>query len=206
MSTFLQMRTKIADYLDRSDLTDQIKDAINRAIEYYEKERFWFNEKVGTFATVANTKNYGSAGGVPTDIAEIDYVEVTQSGKEYELKPRTFDYIKQRQGYDPTGLPTDYAFYQENFYLNPVPNGIYTITISYQQKYTALSADADTNDFTTDAEDLIEARSRWWLYKNVIKDREEADLAKQDELDALNSLREKTRKLIATGYVKPTCF
>jgi len=206
MSTFLQMRTKIADYLDRSDLSSQINDAINRAIEYYEKERFWFNEKTGTFATVANTKNYSSAGGVPTDIAEIDYVEVTQSGKEYEVEPRTYNYIKRPQGYDVTGLPKYYAFYQENFYLDPIPNAIYTITISYQQKYTALSADGDSNDFTTDAEDLIEARALWWLYGRIIKDKELADSAKQDELNALSSLREKTRKLIATGYVRPTSF
>ncbi len=206
MSTLSDMRSRIADDLDRSDLSTQIDKAINRAIEYYEKERFWFNEKVGTFATAANQKNYGSSDGIPTDMAQRDYVEITVSGKEYRLTERTYDYIKELIGNDMTGEPTDYAYYQENFYLYPVPNAVRTITVSYQQKYTTLSADADTNDFTTDAEDLIEARARWWLYLRVIKDREQSELAKSEEQDALLSLRIKTEKLIMSGKIRPTQF
>lgn len=206
MTQLSVMRSRIEDYLDRSDLETQVTLAINRAIEYYEKERFWFNEKTGTFSTVANQKNYSSSDSIPTDMAQIDYVEVTASGKEYELTPRTYDYIKELIGFDMTGQPTDYAYYQENFYLYPVPNAVYTITVSYQQKYTALSADTDENDFTTDAEDLIEARSLWWLYKNIIHDNEQADSAKIAELDALASLRKKTYKLTATGYARPYQF
>jgi hypothetical protein len=206
MATLSDMRSRIADDLDRSDLSTQIDKAINRAIEHYERQRFWFNEKIATFNTVANQKNYGSADGIPTDLAEIDYVEVTVSGKEYKLTPRTYPYIRELIGYDMTGQPYDYCYYQENFYFYLIPNAVYTITVSYQQKYTALSADADTNDFTTDAEDLIEARARKWLYARVIKDQEQAQIADLEEREALAALREKTDKLIGTGFVRPTCF
>jgi hypothetical protein len=206
MSTFLQMQSQIADDLDRTDLTTQIKKAINRSIEYYEKERFWFNEKVSTFSTVANQKNYSSSDGIPTDIAEIDYVEITISGKEHKLKRRTYDYVKERIGFDMTGEPTDYCYYQENFYLYPIPNAVRTITVSYQQKYSELSGDTDTNDFTTEAEDLIESRARWWLYLKTIKDSDQAQIAKSEEIDALLSLRAKTEKLLSTGFITPTQF
>jgi hypothetical protein len=206
MSTFLEMKNRIADDLDRTDLSTQIAKAINRAIEYYEKERFWFNEKVSTFSTVANQKNYGSSDGIPTDIAEIDYVEITVSGKEYELHTRTYSYIKKLIGYDMVGEPTDYCYYQENFYFYPIPNAARTITISHQQKYAELSADSDTNDFTTEAEDLIESRARWWIYSRIIKDREQAEVAKADEIEALQALRTKTEKLTSTGSLRPTKF
>lgn len=206
MSTLAQMRSRIADDLDRTDLSAQIDKAINRAIEHYEKERFWFNEKVSTFLTVANQKNYGSADSIPTDIAEIDYVEVTYSNNEHKLKARTFDWIKERQGYDATGEPSDYCYYQENFYLYPIPTAARTITVSYQQKYSEMTMDADTNDFTTDAEDLIESRAKWWLYLRIIKDKEQAMSAREEEIEALNSLRAKTYKLKSTGFVTATEF
>jgi hypothetical protein len=206
MSTLAQMRSRIADDLDRSDLSTQIDKAINRAIEYYEKERFWFSEKIATFNTVANQKNYSSSDSIPTDIAEIDYVEVTVSGKEFPLYLKPYPYIKEKQGSDATGVPSEYAYYQENFYLWLIPNAVYTITVSYQQKYSELTLDADTNDFTTDAEDLIEARARAWLYARVIKDIDQAQIAKTEENEALAALREKTRKLISIEQVTPTHF
>jgi hypothetical protein len=198
------MRSRIEDDLDRTDLSTQITKAINRAIEYYESERFWFSEKVGTFVTIANQSNYGTADGAPSDIAEIDYVEITLSGKEYPLTDRSYTYIKDRIGADVTGEPSDFAYYQEKFYFYPIPNAVRTITISYQQKYAELSADGDTNDFTTDAEDLIEARARWWIYSRIIKDQEQANIAKAEEADALQNLRIKTEKL--TGVITSTSF
>lgn len=206
MSTLSQMRSRIADDLDRSDLSTQIDKAINRAIEFYESERFWFSEKVSTFSTVANQKNYSSSDGIPTDMAEVDYVEVTVSGKEYKLTPKTYDYIKELISSDSTGEPSDYCYYQENFYFYPIPNAVRTISVSYQQKYSELSLDADSNDFTTEAEDLIEARARAWIYARVIKDPEQASIAKTEEMDALRGLRIKTEKLIATGKLRPTSF
>lgn len=208
MSTLAQMRSRIADDLDRTDLSTQIDKAINRAIEYYEKERFWFNEKIATFTTVASQKNYSSSDGIPTDILEIDYVEVTINGREDKLIRRTYDWIRELIGFDGTGYPTDYCYYQENFYFYLIPNGAYTITVSYQQKYsgTQLSSDSDTNDFLSYAEDLIEARARAWLYARVIKDVDQAQIAKAEENEAIAALREKTRKIIGTHQVQLTHF
>jgi hypothetical protein len=208
MSTFAQMRAVIADDLDRSDLTTQINRAINRAITHYEKERFWFNEKTGTFSTVANQSSYGSADSIPTDMAEIDYMEVTVTSTDKpEIKGgKTFSEIAYLIGGGGTGsYPEHYAFYQEKLYFYPIPDSVKTITVYYQQKYTELSADADTNDWTTYAEDLIESRACWWIYSRILKDMEQANMYKGVELDALESLRAKTEKLIKSE-IKPTEF
>lgn len=207
MSTFSDMRSRIADDLNRSDLTTQINKAINRAIEHYENNRFWFNETTGTFVTVANQQAYSTSDGLPSDIAEIDVVKITFSSTDKpELTRRSYQWLQETDISAVTGRPSDYAWYKSNLYLYQIPNSIWTVTISYQKTYSALSGDSDTNDWTTDAEDLIEARARWWLYKRVIKDMEEAESAKLEELEALRALQAKTTKLISTGKIRATQF
>lgn len=198
MSTFAQMRAVIADDLNRSDMTTQINRAINRAIHYYTKERFWFNEKTSTFSTTNTVKNYDSST-IPTDIAQIDYMEIVVSGSDLELTPITYTEIESMDVNHQTGIPSKYAWYKENIYLFPIPNNTYTVNISYQQTYADLSADSDTNDWTTSAEDLIEARACWWIYARVLKDQDQANSYKALEIDALESLREQTTKLIDVG-------
>ena len=208
MSTFLQMQQRIADDINRTDLTTQIKKAVNRAIEFYAKTaRFWFNEKTATFATVASQFNYGSADGIPTDMREIDYVKIALSStNNVPLIPRTYDYVQTANVGNLTGTPADYAYYKENFWLYPVPAAVYTITVSYAKSYAELILDADTNDFTEEAEDLIEARAEWWLYKRVIKDYDAATIAKSEEQEALIALLAETARITASNRIRPSSF
>lgn len=193
MSTFVQMRAVIADDLDRSDMTTQINRAINRAIKYYEKEPFWFKETTGTFSTSSGTKIYTTAT-IPTDISKIDRMEVVVSGNDQPLTEVTFDEIEDIDFSHQTGIPDRFAFYSNSIYLYPIPNGTYTIRLAYTKTYAQLSADSDTNDWTTEAEDLIECRALWTLYSRTIKDDEEANKYKAAEEDALQALRSKTEQ------------
>lgn len=205
MSTLSEMRTRIADDLDRSDLSTQIDKAINRAIIHYQKEPFWFKETTGTFTTVAGTKAYGTADGLPSDIGEIDYVEIVVSGSDYQLTKKDITWIEQANPQDTRGEPSHYAWYQNKMWLYLVPNAVRTVRIYYTKKYTALATDNAENDWTTYAEDLIEARARWWLYLRVIMNTEQAGLAKQEELDALQALREKNEGYVVAS-IPPTAF
>ena len=205
MSTFLQMKTRVADDIKRSDLTTQIGVSINRAIEFYEKERFFFNETNGTFSTVSGQESYGTSDSIPTTIAEIDTVTITQTSTNiFTLGKTSFESIRglNAGGTTATGVPIYYSFYQEKFWFYPIPNGVYTITVYFKKNYAQLSADGDTNDFTEEAEDLIEARARWWLYKRIIRNYEDANEAKAEEIEALGSLMSKTTMLISTGSVQ----
>lgn len=198
MSTFAQMRSVIADDLDRSDMTTQINRAINRAIQHYEKEPFWFKETVGTFSCVASQKIYTTSI-IPTDISQIIRLEVVVSGNDQPLKEVTFDEIEDIDYSHSTGIPDRYAYYDESIYLYPIPNDTYTIRIAYTKTYTELSLDADTNDWTTEAEDLIECRALWTIYARTIKDDEEASKYKTLEEDALKALRAKTEQYNGTN-------
>jgi hypothetical protein len=208
MSTFAQVKSRIADDLNRTDLDTQIGVAINRAIRYYyNRFRFYFNQTSTTFSTVANQFAYGTSDGIPAYVKEIDFLSVQLSSQSIqELTPRTFEWIQQMNTGNLTGTPTDYAYYQEKIYLYPVPNTVFTMNLFYTKSYADLSSASDTNDFTEEAEDLIEARAEWWLYSRIIKDYDAAATAKQEESDALIQLVTETTRITSSKQVRPTNF
>lgn len=207
MSTLQQMRSRIADDINRTDLNSQIDKAINRAITHYEKNRFFFNETTGLFSTINGQASYGTADGLPSDIKEIDVATITLSSTFIPtLTRRTYQYIQKYNIGNILGQPYDYAWYQGKLYLYFTPNNVWPVTLSYQKSYGTLSADSDTNDFLTYAEDLIESRASWWVYTRILKDRDSANDSKAEEMDALASLLGKTDKLISTGRITASDF
>lgn len=206
MSTLAQMRSRISDKLLRSDLNSQIDESINAAIEFYEAYRFWFSEKTSTFTTVAGQKSYGSADSVPTDIREIDLVRVTVSGTYYYPTRKTYQYIEEIDTTGFRGYPDFYAYYQEKFYFYPIPNAAWTVTVSYQQSYTELSADADTNDFTTYARKLIECHALALINSEILNDVQQASIYQQKVAIELQNLVTRTEKLISSNSLISTSF
>lgn len=207
MSTYAEMIARIADDLDRTDVNTQIGLAINRAIEYYaKKHRFWFNEATATFNTVASQFNYTSTDTGISTLREIDYVKIAISASNnYELVPITYKQIQDDNVSATTGQPSEYAYYKENFYLYEIPDAVYTITVSYVKSYATLTG-SSSNDFTTNAEDLIESRATWWLAKRILHDEELARSAKESEMDSLEALKTETNRIKQTGRLDPTEF
>lgn len=202
MATFSAMRSRIADDLDDSTVDTQIGVAINRAIDHYQSERFWFTEAIATFATVADQDSYGTGDGIPSDINKIDTLQVTVNNDFIRLFEKTYDWMKLVDSGRISGRPTFWTWYEDKIFLYPTPDDAYTITVSYTKNYVDLSADGDTNDFTDNAEDLIEARAEYWMYTRVVKDFEAAKFAKQEEVEALTALRSITSKRVATGRLQ----
>lgn len=79
MSTYAQMQAKIADDLNRSDLTTQIQREINRAIRKYASFPFWFSSTSANFQTANGQWTYDTADGIPSNIRIVDYLRVNQS-------------------------------------------------------------------------------------------------------------------------------
>jgi hypothetical protein len=208
MSTLLEMRSRIADDLDRTDLSTQIDKAINRAITFYLKENFWFKETSSSFSLVVNQEEYiKGSGGVPSDIGAIDIMELQYSGNKYVLVEITPFELEARQTLDAVGTPDQFAQYQDRIKFYPIPNqASMTCLIKYTKSYSTLVNDSDTNDWLVYCEDLIEARARGWINRRILKDYEAANADKQEENDALSGIRKVNQQKTGNGRVIVTQF
>lgn len=195
--TYGNLQSRIADDLNRTDLTSQIKENILLAIQHYKGERFWFNETSTTLASVTS-QGYVTA---PTDIIRIDHFYITISGRNIEMLPEDLDSVI---GYRPTtnGRPRAFCYYQDRFELDRLADQIYSMPLYYVKELSQLSSDSDTNNWTTNAEDVVVFHAEKMLYANVIKDTEKAQTAGALETAALTELRSRAKARTTTGYTK----
>jgi hypothetical protein len=210
------MQTRIADELGRNDLAASllnatvtpIQNAIQSAITQYEHERFWFNEARATTSTVAPVSGVGtSAYALPTDVVEIDTLSVTRNDTRTWLDEMPWTGIDALLGTTTSfGQPLYYAVYQQEFWLYPIPDAAYTLTLSYVKKLSTLSASTDTNAWMVEGEPLIRTRAKVLLLIETIKDPDGAGSLEALEQDILQRLRSRSGKLIATGHIRPFEF
>lgn len=203
MSDFFTMYSRIADDLNRDDLNTQIKKAINRSINHYSTESFWFNETTGTVTTVSGTRVYATnSGALPSNIRNIIDAQLANGTTRYTLLPELIDASNYNEPTNTRGIPGWYAWFSGSLYLRPTPNAVYTITLYYTKSYSDLSADSDQNDFTNYAEDLIEYRSLAWLSARLLKNFEEANYYRGLEAEALAELRRQSVMKQSTGRLR----
>ena len=200
MSDFATMKLRILDDLDRNDITSQAGSAIKTAIAFYEHTRFWFLEQRSTSSTTAGQEFYG----LPADFQDDDSLVLEVSNYTYPLTKRhystTEDWFVKSSTF--TGQPTDYAIYDEQIRLYPVPNEAYTMTLSYQKTASALSADGDTNEWMVEGEELIRSRAEFNLFARMLRDYDAAQAVKITEQEVLSQHTRLTNARLLTGHTK----
>jgi len=202
MSTLGTLKTNIATLLRRDDLTAEIAIAIARAIQHYEREVFTFNEARSTaLTTTVATRTVP----LPSDFVRTDKLLVTVNNSTYEVLAEPGGIGELEALYfssSNTGAPSIYAIYAGAFYLYPIPDATYTLTLDYVQRPAALATDNDSNAWTTDAEELIEARAMWWLQSQVIHDNDAAQASQMREMMALAGLRREATLRASSGRLR----
>src|SRR6478609_1432785 len=211
MSTYGDLKTRIADEMKRTTLTTQIQNHVLDAVKFYGATRFALNEKQGTITTIAGTRYYDAntvaPGTLPADIAEIDTIICTVSGREYPLRRASQSELNDIDGGTSlAGDPTQFAWYAGKLRLYPTPSAARVLTLSYQYILTAMSSSGDTNFWTNEAEELIRCRAKKTLCMHVTMDAEMAGAMAVGEREALAELKKAARKLQASGHVKATRF
>lgn len=208
-NTFITMVNRIATELRRSNLTAEIKNAINDAIWSESNQRFYFNEVRGeadttfSFATVAGTEFYPDLGFVEVD-AMYYYIGQTR----YNILPWSkleADRIA-RGGPIVTSQPVLYSRSAGKFRIFPKPNVVVTIYVDGFGSLvpTPLVNDNDTNAWMNEAEPLIRAVAKSILLKDVIRDYGEATATDAIAADYRTSLLGQTTLVQGTGEMRPT--
>lgn len=209
MTTFLVMQTAIAAELVNEPVTTaQIKTAINRAIKLYRAKPFFFNQSVsGTFNTVASQQYYTSADlDAISTLSHIMNMKTTISGttgSTIPVKVRHNDDIEDIQDGTVTGIPAMYAYVNQSIRLYPIPNAVLAVTFAYYQRFAELSADADTNAWMTDGEELIRQRAKIILALDNLHADEIAMRCMPLEQGALKELHAETRRRMGNVLLFP---
>lgn len=172
MSTFGEIQSRInSDYLNRTDLSAATQRSIFAAIRHYEGQRFNFNET----ATALTTSAGQSFIAFPSNLIVLDYVQITEASSDIALIYRDYDWIKRANVTRTQSVPTHYTVYQNRIELFPIPDSAYSVPVAYIKRLTALSADADTNAWTSgEAEDVIVYHATKLMWANVLRNTDEA--------------------------------
>jgi len=150
-ATYSDLKTSIAGYLARSDLTNQIPDFITFAENRLCRElRVRQMLKSVTTATVSGDSTVE----VPSDFLEIrDFVVLTNP-----IQPLSYSSPSTLSN-DPraseVGVPKSYTILANEFLLSPSPDGVYTLRLLYYSAPPYMSSTNASNVFLNVAPDAL---------------------------------------------------
>jgi hypothetical protein len=141
INTYATLVTAIGNWLDDATLTDRIPEfiALNEA-ELSRVLRTPEMETVSTGVTVASTQTVA----LPTGLRQLRSLAIiTDYNSKLQAVP--LPVLLETFADQATGRPTHYALADENVYLGPTPDGVYTVQFLYRGGVTALTDVATTN-------------------------------------------------------------
>lgn len=207
MTTFGAMKTRIATELDRSgdaDFVALIGEHINEAIQLNRAAGWWFLEgpTSGTYTSTTTAGNQYVAR--YAGLQRLDSLLVTLSGQPESLLAAEWrDMEEWHSGGSSSGDPSHYALYADRVRLYPTPASALTLTWSGTFSESALSADADTNDWMTHGWPYIKAYATMTLYRDVLRDDAGEAASSRAAIMARKELDRETAKRASTRRIKP---
>lgn len=142
ITTYSELKTAIANWLNRDDLTSVIPDFIALAETDFNRKLRTRQMIVRATATLAD--QYIS---LPSDFLEIDgYIQLNSSPprKLTPVSPEQMQIERRRKG-DVPGIPDTFTVIGDALEVNATPNQSFEIEMAYFQKVPALSATNTSN-------------------------------------------------------------
>ena len=158
LGTFSDLKTSIASWLARDDLTAQIPDFITLAESRMNKElRLRHMLKRANANTAADDDTVA----LPANFLEARdmYVEGSPKKQLDFVTPSQFSKI---HAGSETGKPVAFTIVGSEFRLGPTPDGVHTLEITFYQKIPALSDTTTSNDILVHYLDI-------YLYASLIE-------------------------------------
>ena len=151
LAKFSDLKTSVANYLNRTDLTTVIPDFIVLTENRLNRDlRVRTNLARAETTTTASTAFYN----LPTDLIELRNITYDTTLQSYALEYLSPESISREYGAYTSGMPRAYTNLGKNIKLSPTPDAAYTININYFQKLVALSDSNTTNNILTEFPEL----------------------------------------------------
>ena len=142
LSTYTELKSAIANWLNRSDLTTEIGDDFIKLVESE------YNSKLRIKAMLTSKTDYSvdaETVAVPTGFLQVRDFYIVQGTNKYSLTYMPPTQMDQVKGGSTTGRPNVYTILGTNFRFAPTPDATYTATINYYIAIDALSGSTATN-------------------------------------------------------------
>lgn len=150
ISTYSELKTAVANWLNRSDLTTYIPDFIALG-----EARIYRELRIRAMEASLSSAISSGVISVPNDYVELKHARVDGTPV-HGLQRKTDEWIYQNY---PTrssdGKPKFMARDGSSFIFGPYPDSDYTIKGTYYKRLTALSDSNTTNWFTTNAPGIL---------------------------------------------------
>ena len=151
IGTFAELKTAAANWLDRSDLTDRIPEFISLAEARFNRVlRIRDMETVSTaISTSAGTREYS----LPTGFVQMKEFHLTTD----PITPLAYitpEMMSRMWAGSSKPKPQVFTIIADNVRLGPNPDAVYTTSMLYYKKFTALSASNTTSGMLTNNPDV----------------------------------------------------
>lgn len=141
ISSYSELKTAVAEYMHRGNLTDKIPDFIKLAeAEMARLLRVWRQESSQTLSVTAGTAEVA----LPSNVHRIISAKLTGSN-ERELRQMPMAALVHKYANAEAGVPIDYAFSAGNIILAPTPSTDGSVTVLVTKNTPPLS-DIDTTN------------------------------------------------------------
>lgn len=148
LANYSDLKSAVADWLVRSDLTSRIPDFIALAEARINRE-LRVREMIATETGTVSSQTLA----IPSDFVEaLRFTLDTASDIPLEYRP--FEDAERRNAGNSSGQPAMFAVVGSEFRLYPTPDSDYTYTLDFYQRVPALSDTNTTNWLLTKAPDL----------------------------------------------------
>ncbi|ATP12828.1 hypothetical protein BHOIPH791_14550 [Bartonella henselae] len=210
---FASMVALIQDEIDdtTAEYSTQIQDSIFTALRLCEREPFFFNEKREvTFKTQCEKTWYGQEEGVfiqSERSLESVFLGIC-AATQIQLLFKPAEVLQQQYGLQPPqGAPLFYTYFDQKIGLFPTPKQVETVRLVYTSlRFGDEQVMEDDNPWLIYAFDLIKARAKYELYKNILKDPEYAAVSFRDFQEQLQALRFETSRRKGSLNILPMSF
>lgn len=166
-TTWTELKTALATWMKRTDLTTVIPQAIAFAEGSFQESIFCPDRIASTTLAFA-----GESAALPTDFWGVE-TAYTGTSPKLLLQQVTEGELRRAYPYSATGTPEVFAIVGENMVLGPPPSTA-TVYLTYWQVISPLNGSTATNWLLTNHSRLYMAASLAWLH-SYVRDYDEAD-------------------------------
>ena len=150
-NTYSALKTSIANYLGRTDLTNQIPDFITLAEARLQRE---LRTRPMLKSATANMTGGDNTIGLPTDFLEMRDL-FTQGNPRMPVSYMSPSAFTRNARATESGRPVDYSVIGSEMNFAPIPDGNYVLEMLYYAKPTVLSDTNSSNVFLANYPDLL---------------------------------------------------